>query len=167
MARKMITVTALAATLAMAIAPVAASAHDRDRGGWDDDGDRGRWDNRGDRHDNGRHHGRDRARGYDQRSYAYQQNGYSPAYGQGYGQNYDRRGYYADSRYQQGYYGNQRRSQNRCRGDGTTGTIIGAIAGGLLGNSVAGRGDRTLGTVIGGGAGALAGRAIDRSDDRC
>ena len=45
---------------------------------------------------------------------------------------------------------------------GTGGTIIGAIAGGLLGNSIAGRGDRTIGTAVGAGAGALAGRAIDR-----
>ena len=45
---------------------------------------------------------------------------------------------------------------------GTGGTIIGAIAGGLLGNGVAGRGDRTIGTMVGAGAGALAGRAIDR-----
>ena len=51
----------------------------------------------------------------------------------------------------------------RCNND--AGTIIGAIAGGLLGNGIAGRGDRTLGTVLGAGAGALAGRAIDRSDD--
>ncbi|VAV96601.1 hypothetical protein MNBD_ALPHA04-174, partial [hydrothermal vent metagenome] len=42
------------------------------------------------------------------------------------------------------------------------GTIIGAIAGGLLGNEVARRGDKTVGTIIGGAAGALAGRAIDR-----
>lgn len=56
------------------------------------------------------------------------------------------------------YYG---RRYYRCdRGDG--GTIIGAIAGGLLGNSIAGRGDRTAGTLIGAGVGALAGRAIDR-----
>jgi hypothetical protein len=59
-----------------------------------------------------------------------------------------------------GNYGNQR---NRYRCDrGTGGTIIGAIAGGLLGNSIAGYGDRTAGAVIGAGAGALAGRAIDR-----
>lgn len=50
----------------------------------------------------------------------------------------------------------------RCRDRGTGGTIIGAIAGGLLGNSLAGHGDRTMGAILGGGAGALAGRAIDR-----
>jgi hypothetical protein len=68
-------------------------------------------------------------------------------YGGGYG------GYYGPRHY---YYG------RHCdRGDG--GTIIGAIAGGLLGNSIAGYGDRTAGTIIGAGAGALAGGAIDRT----
>ena len=79
---------------------------------------------------------------------------------------YDRRGYdypppppgyyrYPPRR----YYG--RRYYRRCD-RGTGGTIIGAIAGGLLGNAAAGRGNRGAGTVIGAGAGALAGRAIDR-----
>lgn len=54
----------------------------------------------------------------------------------------------------------------RCKRDnGTGGLVIGAIAGGLLGNEVAR--DKTAGTIIGGGVGALAGRAIDRSDSRC
>ncbi|MCM8731020.1 glycine zipper 2TM domain-containing protein [Hephaestia sp. GCM10023244] len=58
-----------------------------------------------------------------------------------------------------------RRAYQRCdKGDG--GTVIGAIAGGLLGHEVVGRrGDKTLGTVLGAGAGALAGRAIDRADN--
>ncbi|MDN4631531.1 glycine zipper 2TM domain-containing protein [Sphingomonas sp. PsM26] len=70
----------------------------------------------------------------------------------------DRRGYYDNGYNDRRYYNN---SRNRCR-SGDSGTIIGAIAGGLLGNVVAGRGDRTLGTVLGAGGGALAGRAIDR-----
>lgn len=53
------------------------------------------------------------------------------------------------------------RDRHRCH-DGTGGAIIGAIAGGLLGNAVAGYGDRTAGTIIGGGVGALAGNAIGR-----
>ena len=80
------------------------------------------------------------------------------------------RGYYGDRSYRgdRRYYGNDRRyyrnrARERCN-DGDGGTIVGAIAGGLLGNQVAGRGDRTLGTILGGGVGALAGRAIDRSD---
>ena len=97
-------------------------------------------------------------------------------YGQDYygGQRYRDRGYYGDRGYDRGYrgdrryYGNDRRyyrnrARERCN-DGDGGTIVGAIAGGLLGNQIAGRGDRTLGTILGGGVGALAGRAIDRSD---
>lgn len=53
------------------------------------------------------------------------------------------------------------------RDDGTTGTIVGAIGGGVLGNVIAPGGSKTLGTILGAGAGALAGRAIDRSDIRC
>jgi outer membrane lipoprotein SlyB len=53
------------------------------------------------------------------------------------------------------------------RDDGTTGTIVGAIAGGILGNIIAPGGSKTLGTILGAGGGALAGRAIDRNDIRC
>lgn len=75
-----------------------------------------------------------------------------------------RRGY--DRRYDRRRYDDRRYRRGRCRDDGDTGTIIGAIAGGLLGHEVAegrrGRGDGTAGAIIGGVAGALAGRAIDR-----
>lgn len=50
--------------------------------------------------------------------------------------------------------------------DGTTGLLVGAGVGGLIGNEVAGRGDKTIGTVIGAVGGALLGRAIDRSGNR-
>ncbi len=53
------------------------------------------------------------------------------------------------------------------RSDGTTGLIVGAIAGGALGNMIAPGGSETLGTILGAGAGAMAGRAIDRKDARC
>ncbi len=53
------------------------------------------------------------------------------------------------------------------RDDGTTGTIVGALAGGVLGNVIAPGGSKTLGTILGAGGGALAGRAIDRNDVRC
>jgi outer membrane lipoprotein SlyB len=53
------------------------------------------------------------------------------------------------------------------RDDGTTGTIVGAIAGGVLGNVIAPGGSKTLGTILGGAGGALAGRAIDRNDINC
>ena len=51
--------------------------------------------------------------------------------------------------------------------DGTTGLLVGAGVGALLGHEVAGRGDRTLGAILGGAAGALLGRSIDRSSTRC
>jgi Glycine zipper 2TM domain len=53
------------------------------------------------------------------------------------------------------------------REDGTTGLLIGAAVGGLIGNEVAGRGDRTLGAIIGAAGGAILGRSIDRSNSRC
>ncbi len=53
------------------------------------------------------------------------------------------------------------------RDDGTTGLLVGAGVGALLGHEVAGRGDRTLGAILGGAAGALLGRSIDRSNTRC
>jgi len=76
-------------------------------------------------------------------------------------------GYYRDN-YYRGYRGY--RGGYRCRDSGTGGTIIGAIAGGLLGNEIGKgssgrygrRGDGTTGAIIGAGVGALAGRAIDR-----
>lgn len=55
----------------------------------------------------------------------------------------------------------------RCRkSGGTTGLLLGGVAGALLGRAVDTHGDRATGTVIGAGAGALAGRAIDRNS-RC
>ncbi|WP_346770432.1 glycine zipper 2TM domain-containing protein [Sphingomonas sp. AOB5] len=53
------------------------------------------------------------------------------------------------------------------RPDGTTGLIIGAAAGGLLGNTIA-RGDsQVLATLVGVAAGGVAGRAIERGNVRC
>jgi hypothetical protein len=52
------------------------------------------------------------------------------------------------------------------RGNGTTGLVIGAAAGALIGNQLA-DGDRTLGTVLGAAGGALLGREIDRGSLRC
>ncbi|WP_301751219.1 glycine zipper 2TM domain-containing protein [uncultured Erythrobacter sp.] len=53
------------------------------------------------------------------------------------------------------------------RDNGTTGLVIGAVGGALLGRTVDTRGDRTLGTVLGGLAGGLLGREIDRGEARC
>lgn len=47
--------------------------------------------------------------------------------------------------------------------DGTTGLVVGGVAGALVGRTIDSSGDRTLGTLLGAGAGALAGREIERS----
>ena len=55
------------------------------------------------------------------------------------------------------------------RPNGTTGLIVGGVAGGVLGNVIAPGGSGLLGTVLGAAGGALAGRAVDRSSNetRC
>ncbi len=53
------------------------------------------------------------------------------------------------------------------RSNGTTGLVIGAIGGALVGRTVDTRGDRTLGTLLGAAGGGLLGREIDRSGSRC
>ena len=90
------------------------------------------------------------------------------------------RTYYADRYYRDGRYYQERRltrndrvyrgSNGRyyCRrSDGTTGLVIGALAGGLLGNALDNGRSSTLGTLLGAGGGALIGRSIDRGDARC
>lgn len=165
MIRRLVSTVVAAAALATAMTPVVASAHEHDdwqggnRGGygWQGGGWQGgdRYEHGGDerdyRHDEHRNYGQGYGR-YDRGQGYYAQPGYDvqPSYyaQSGYGRGYDQRGYYRHS---------------RCHNDGATGTILGAIAGGLIGNGVAGRGDRTLGTVLGAGGGAFAGRAIDRN----
>src|SRR5690349_9318823 len=44
----------------------------------------------------------------------------------------------------------------------TTGTVIGALTGGLLGHAVAGHGDHTAGTLIGAGAGGVIGNQVTK-----
>jgi hypothetical protein len=164
MASRTITMAAFAATFVAAMAPGAAVAQDRYHDGYINYEQRENdWQRQGD-------YLRDRGeRGYDHREQGYGERGYGA---QGYRDvpiryGYrDDRGYYNQGGYAQGYRTPARYSY-RCEGSGTTGTLIGALAGGLLGNGLAGRGDRTLGTLLGGGAGALAGRAIDRSNSGC
>ena len=93
------------------------------------------------------------AHGYDgyDNGYGYEQSGYYPQQAYGYGDPYYGRSY----RY------------HRC--SGTTGTIVGAGAGALVGRSI-GRGSRyyhrksgTTGTIIGAALGALVGREIGKS----
>ena len=88
--------------------------------------------------------------------------------------------YYADDYYRDGRYYRERRLTRRdriyagrdgryyCRRpDGTTGLIVGAALGGLIGNSLDGGRSSVLGTLIGVGAGAAIGREVDRGSVRC
>lgn len=104
---------------------------------------------------------------------------WAPAYGKRAKDNYyhnvrdDRR----DRRHHRREYRQMRRGDSYWRGndgryyckrnDGTTGLIIGAAGGALIGREVDSRGDRTVGTVLGAAAGALIGREIDRGGARC
>jgi hypothetical protein len=137
MALKRIALAASAALAGTMLVPAAANAG----GGYYDDG------YYGDRYE---------GRGYDDRAYRGHRR-YRPG------------DYYAGNRGYRGRYyrGDRRRHyRGRCRDDGDGGTVIGGIAGALLGHEIAegrhGRGDGTAGAIIGGIAGALAGRAIDR-----
>lgn len=53
------------------------------------------------------------------------------------------------------------------RSNGTTGLLVGAALGALLGRSVDTYGDRAPGTIIGAAAGALLGREVERGRNRC
>jgi len=71
-----------------------------------------------------------------------------------------------------GYYKGKvwRDSQGRLRckrPDGTTGLIVGAAGGALLGRAIDRHGDRATGTILGAAAGALVGRQIERGGSRC
>jgi hypothetical protein len=48
-----------------------------------------------------------------------------------------------------------------------TGTVIGAIGGGIIGSQLASPGSRTLGTVLGAGGGAVVGHQIGAHAHRC
>jgi len=83
---------------------------------------------------------------------------------------YDRQGRYRQPR-------NLSRNDNVWRGrdgryyckrdNGTTGLIVGAAAGALLGRAVDGGRERTLGTILGAAGGGLLGREIDRGGVKC
>jgi len=102
--------------------------------------------------------------------------GYAPGYRDPYATDYDATRYYRDgSQYQerrlsmddQVYRGSDGRYYCK-RNDGTTGLIVGAVGGGVLGNVIDGGHNRAAGTLIGGALGALAGKAIDQNSDvRC
>ncbi|MEO6248124.1 MAG: glycine zipper 2TM domain-containing protein [Sphingomicrobium sp.] len=102
--------------------------------------------------------------GYYNQSYSqgyYPQQGYDQSYSQGY---YPQQAYGYDNNYYGRSYGYR---QHRC--SGTTGTIVGAGAGALLGRSL-GRGSGyyhqnsgTTGTILGAAIGALVGRQVGKS----
>ena len=60
------------------------------------------------------------------------------------------------------WYDDQGRARCR-RSNGTTGLLIGAAGGALVGRAIDTQGNRLGGTVIGAAAGALIGRSIDRN----
>ncbi|MFC3711799.1 glycine zipper 2TM domain-containing protein [Sphingoaurantiacus capsulatus] len=99
------------------------------------------------------------------RAQAYRGGGYyAPAYyggGPQYAYRGDRRGPQGGGWYGRGgrYYGND---YDRCRKDSNAdGTVLGAVAGGVLGNVIAQQGDKALGTAIGAGVGGVIGNRID------
>lgn len=53
------------------------------------------------------------------------------------------------------------------RSNGTTGLLVGAALGALLGRAVDTRGERTTGTILGAAAGALVGREVEQGRTRC
>jgi hypothetical protein len=147
--RKLILGFALAALALPAVTPALADpppwSHGRKH-----DGD--------DRHDDRRGGGRN-----------YDWNRPDPRYG-----GYDASRYYRQGNYQERRLGRNDRiyrggdGRYYCRrSDGTTGLIVGALAGGLLGNALDGGRSSTLGTLLGAGGGALLGRSIDRGNVRC
>jgi hypothetical protein len=85
--------------------------------------------------------------------------------------NWDPSESYRDGRYRERrlgrndriYKGRDGRAYCR-RSDGSTGLVVGALGGGLLGNLVGGG---TLGTLLGAGGGALVGRSVDRGNVKC
>ena len=85
--------------------------------------------------------------------------GYDPARYYRSGSNYQERQLAADDRVYRGSDG-----QYYCkRSDGTTGLIVGAVGGGILGNVIDGGHSRGVGTLIGGAIGALAGRSVEQN----
>jgi outer membrane lipoprotein SlyB len=59
------------------------------------------------------------------------------------------------------------RGRLRCRKpNGTTGLVVGGVAGALLGRTIDTGGDRTLGTLGGAAVGALAGREVERGTSK-
>lgn len=88
--------------------------------------------------------------------------------------------YYADDYYRDGRYYRERRLTRHdriyrgrdgryyCRrSDGTTGLIVGAAVGGLIGNALDDGRSSLLGTLVGAAAGGALGREVERGELRC
>ena len=74
---------------------------------------------------------------------------------------------YSNSSYYNGPVWRDRQGRYRCRrSNGTTGLIVGAAGGALVGRAIAGGRNRTTGTIVGAVAGALVGREVQRSSAR-
>jgi len=95
--------------------------------------------------------------------------GYEP-----YETDYDAARYYRDgpgyqervlSANDQVYQGSDGRTYCK-RSDGTTGLVVGAAAGGILGNVIDGGHHRAAGTLLGAAVGALAGKSIDQNSSQ-
>ncbi len=131
---------------------------------------------RDDRHwDDRRRYARDRHDRWDDRGhrhrrvvYDYDWNRPDPRYRRYYADRYYRGGYapIPIHRHTRIYRGYDDRYYCR-RDDGTTGLIIGATLGGVLGNTLARGESNVLATVLGAGAGGLLGREIDRGGVSC
>ena len=163
---------ATAPVLALSAAPAAAQTR----------ADEIRWQEAQRRFDNERAiYERERARYEDARRYG--RGGYGR--GEGYDDRYSWRGgsadwdayrYYRDDpRYEERalsandevYRGSDGRYYCR-RSDGTTGLVVGAGVGALVGRGIDGGRNRAGGTIVGGVVGALIGREVERSSDmRC
>jgi hypothetical protein len=117
------------------------------------------WENGRDR---GRHNGWNRGRGNPHRSDRYDRYD-NRAYGYQPTRSYYSEPVYRDTRVWRGNDG-QYYCQKR---DGTTGLIIGAAAGAIIGREVDSRGDRTLGTVLGAAAGAILGKKVAQGGSSC
>jgi hypothetical protein len=160
--------------------------HGHQNGGDHDKHDR--YDN--DRHDNDHHdndhydHGHhDNGNHYGNHSYAvvqpqhdwhnyrhYDYNRLPPGERVYYPDRYYRSGTYYQTRYlgptDRIYRGQDNRYYCR-RSDGTTGLIIGGLAGGSFGAAIAPGGSQTLGALLGGTMGALLGHSIDSNQISC
>jgi hypothetical protein len=84
----------------------------------------------------------------------------------------DRRGWndgrgWNNGRGHQGGWNDDRGGQYCRRSDGSTGTLVGAALGGVVGSEMSRRGSRTKGAVLGAVVGGLLGRSVDRGRVVC